>query len=167
MVSGKGLTSFFFCVWKTFIFSSISFIFYIWVFDLFCINFYVWCVVGFSIWITNLSNTIWGKFTLYTLNYLCTFIKKQLTIYVWMYFYTVCSVPMKYVSITSLIPYYSLRKLFWLVVLVCLLFHINLEPACWIFGWGCAESIDQFMENWYLGNSESSNPLTWFIFLLI
>lgn len=44
---------------------------------------------------------------------------------------------------------------------------MNLELACWIFGWEYAESIDQFMENRYLGTIESSNLLTWFISLLI
>lgn len=153
---------FFFCVENSILFYKFySLMFYVWVLDLFCINFYAWCVVVFSIWVINSSNTICCKFILSTLNYLCTSIKKQLTIYVWRY--STQSILFQW-SVCLSLPFCFFIKLF---SLFSLFRHVNLELACWIFGWEYAESIDQFMENRYLGTIESSNLLTWFISLLI
>ena len=114
-----------------------------------------------------------------TIFYLGTFVKTQLIIYVWVYFWFLYSVPLIYMSIfTTRSPYLVYCTFSTFTVLISdtvssttlfffkssmsflgpLHFLLNLEAAyqfpqkrgLWSFDWDSTECIDQFGENWHL-----------------
>lgn len=122
---------------------------------------------GFIFFFLHILGLFVKKSLLSPLKCLCSFVKEQLTISVWVYFWALCSIPLIYLSfiIPHCLNYYSFIVILqvssvflifslniMLVILGFLPLHTNFTNSiyrtiCWDLDWDCIYCIDQIGKN--------------------